>query len=264
MSSRSIPATLALALGLAAARAGAQEATPVATGEEVVTTTRTPYWALIGAYEQDTHDSRYGMLGPQYVRPFGNDKAWFAYLFGTYLSYEFDNEFGGRTEVTSPGVSPGVGLMWFKGGTQWAINAGVGYKDRDEVILDGTGLELTELEDDGGELDVQLGGQVYADLTSRQNLHGIVSFGTADQYIWSRLGYKVRVTDDGKPLGIALGVEGVGQGNEDIRSFQGGGLVEFQFSEAAVMVRAGYKHSSFDTGSDQDGPYWGVNLYKRF
>ena len=244
--------------------------TPVvpAAGEAVAESSpRDPYWALIGSYEQDTHGSGSGLLGPQYVRPFGDDKAWFAYVFGTYLHYEFDNEFGGTTEVDSPGVSPGVGMMWFRGGTQWSLNAGLGYKDRERVVTNGQGVVVgTGGEDDGGQIDVQLGGQVYADLTSRQNLQGIVSYGTADQYLWTRLGYKVRMTSDERPVGLALGVEAIGQGNDDITSYQGGGLVELQFNrhDSSVMLRGGYKRSTFESGSEQDGPYFGVNLYNRF
>ena len=34
-------------------------------------------------------------------------------------------------------------------------------------------------------------------------------------------------------------------------------------STTAIMLRAGFKRSSFDTADDRTGPYFGINFYKR-
>ena len=84
---------------------------------------------------------------------------------------------------------------------------------------------------------------------------------------WGRVAFKEQVGNRSWQGSLTpyVGVEFIGQGNEDIRSQQYGGFVEFTHvpSAVSVMLRAGYKRSSFDTVDDRTGPYFGVNFYKR-
>jgi uncharacterized protein YhdP len=62
-----------------------------------------------------------------------------------------------------------------------------------------------------------------------------------------------------------VSAEGIWQGNDDIKTLMLGGLVEFVHapSSTAIMLRAGFKRSSFDVADDRSGPYFGINFYKK-
>jgi hypothetical protein len=115
---------------------------------------------------------------------------------------------------------------------------------------------------------VSLGTQAWWNPTRRSNVFAQISYGTASNYTWGRLAAKHQITnmDWHGPITLYLGAEGIGQGNSDIRSWQGGGLLEFVFTHAQLSLvgRGGYKRSTFDVGPDKTGPYFGVGLWKRF
>ncbi len=62
-----------------------------------------------------------------------------------------------------------------------------------------------------------------------------------------------------------LGVEGIGQGNKDIKSVQMGGFIEVVHvpTNVSVAFKAGYKRSTFPFGPDKTGPYFAVTFYER-
>ena len=113
-----------------------------------------------------------------------------------------------------------------------------------------------------------LGADVYYNLTKRDNLQGIVHYGTEDGYLWSRAAYKHQMTNHSWRSNVTmyLGAEGITQGNDDIWSNMIGGMAEFLIVPArlSLMARSGYKHSSFERGEDKTGPYFALGLYKRF
>lgn len=234
-------------------------------GTSVPTETKPGYWEAIGGFEADTHGTGYGFLGPRYNHPISDSLALTARVYGTYLFYEFENDRGGTTTVRSPGFSPSVGLRF---GRKARIHVAVGLssKHEDREITDGAGRLLSDTS--RWRTGVNLGGDLYWDVTRRTNFQGIVSYGTEDEYLWTRAAVKRQVTNfdwkGGTTWGV--GVEGIAQGNEDITSRQIGALAEVVFvpSRLSLMFRGGFKHSTFEFGPDKNGPYFGVGLYKRF
>jgi hypothetical protein len=230
------------------------------------------YWELIGGVEFAADGLFYGFFGPQWNRPLNDNVKLTARAYANWLKYEFD-EAGGTTEVSGPGISTRVGLKFGDRNT-FGVGAGPSFKWRNETFIDASGNEIEIDDSDGdGEIDddMEIGFNVGADAnlnpTSRDNIHAIVNYETVDEYLWSRLAYKRQITnlDWSAPWATSLGAEGILQGNEDITTWMFGGLVEFAHgpSRTSLMLRGGYKKSSFDTADDRTGAYVGVNLYKR-
>jgi hypothetical protein len=219
-----------------------------------------PFWEIIGGYERDTHSSGYAFFGPSYVHPVNPSLAWTARVFSNYLSYRF-NDGVGETTVHSPGVDPSLGLR-FGNNKFFGVSAGPEVKRQRKEFLgpDGT-LIRTETKTRYG---ANFGAEMYANPTPHNNVQGGLNYNTTDRYTWGRLGFKERVSSNDS-ITTFVGVEGVGQGNKDIRSVQAGGFFEITHVPAhvSVMFKAGYKRSMFDVGPPQTGPYFGVGYYQR-
>lgn len=272
----------AVALAVTPGDAVAQRApqvtfTPVAapsTGAAPLSQAANPdsYWEVIGGLEFDTEGMMYGFFGPQWNRRLNDDMGLFARAYGNWLQYEFD-EPGGTTKVSGPGISTQVGLKFGDRNT-FKVGAGPSFKWRSATFTttDGTEFDVEDLDDDGEvdddlEIGFSLGADANLNPTDRDNVHAIVNYETVDEYLWSRLAYKRQITnlDWQDAWAHSVGAEGILQGNDDIRTLMFGGLVEFTHapSRTSVMLRAGYKRSSFDEADDRTGPYFGINFYKR-
>lgn len=226
------------------------------------------YWEWIGGSEFDTDGLFFGFIGPQWNRPLNDNVRLSARAYVNWLQYEFEDN-GGITKVSGPGVSTRVGLKFGDRNT-FGIGAGPSFKWRDRDFEDLAGNEIEgpdDAEDEDMEVGFNIGADAYINATDRDVLHGIVSYDTVDEYLWSRAAYKRQITnvDWKETWAHFLGVEGILQGNDDIRTLMLGGLVEFTHapSSTSLMFRAGFKQSSFDTAEDHTGPYFGVNFYKR-
>jgi outer membrane protein assembly factor BamA len=221
------------------------------------------YWALIGGYEWDTHGSSYGFVGPAYTNPIRSNLAWTARVFGNYLRYEFTSA-AGTTKVKSPGANGALGLQFGEKHTL-GIMAGPAVSWRETEVTSSTGV-VTET--DETRWGANVAGEVSLNPTTTENVLGIVNYNTTDDYLWARLGAKTQITNRSwsGPTAVAIGIEGIGQGNEDIKSTQIGGLLEVAHSPSkfSLMFRAGYKRSTFEVGPNKTGPYFGVGFYKRF
>jgi hypothetical protein len=221
------------------------------------------YWTLIGGLEFDTDGMMYGFFGPTWNKPLRDDLELQVSVRPNFLQYEFE-ENGGTTKVSGPGLSTQVGLKFGDRNT-FKVGAGPSFKWRGETFTDAAGNE-TEFDSDM-EVGFSVGADAYLMPTDIDNVHAIVSYDTVDDYLWSRLGYKHQITNHGWQDTWAhfLGAEGIWQGNDDIKTLMLGGLVEFVHapSTTAIMLRAGFKRSSFDTADDRTGPYFGINFYKR-
>lgn len=239
----------------------AEQAAPPA-GAQPAAGTPGAFWELIGGFEADTHGSAYAFFGPSYVHPVRPGLAWTARAFANYLAYEFTGA-DGLTEVRSPGVSTAVGLR-FGDKSFFGVNAGPEVKWRRTELTRGSGQSLSSSETVVG---ANVGAELYANPTSHNNIHGIVNYGTADEYTWARLGFKEQISNRNwqGPTTAFIGVEGIGQGNDDIRSTQVGGFFEVTRvpSNVSVTFRVGYKRSTFDVGPNKTGPYFAVGFYKR-
>lgn len=221
------------------------------------------YWELIGGLEFDTDGMMYGFVGPQWNYRLNDDVGVFARAYGNWLQYEFD-EAGGTTEVSGPGISTQVGLKFGDRNT-FKVGAGPSFKWRGETFTDASGNEIER--DDDMEVGLSVGGDAYLNPTDHDNVHAIVNYDTADDYLWSRLGYKHQITnhDWQNTWAHFAGAEGIWQGNDDIRTLMLGALVEFVHapSRTAIMLRGGFKRSTFEVADDRTGPYFGINFYRR-
>ena len=222
------------------------------------------YWELIGGLEFDTDGTLFGFFGPQWIRPINDNVALTARAFANWLQYEFEDGSGGTTEVSGPGVSTQVGLRF--GGRNWfRVGAGPSFTWRNETFIDAAGNE-SEAESDM-DIGLSIGADAYLNPTDRDNIHALANYETTDEYLWTRLGYKRQITNFDWQGSWAhfVGAEGIWQGNDDIKTLMLGGLVEFVHapSSTAIMLRAGFKRSSFEVADDRSGPYFGINFYKR-
>ena len=220
-----------------------------------------PFWELISGYEGDTQGSGYGFFGPSYVRPIRPGLSWTARAFGHYLAYEF-NALDGATQVRSPGVNTALGLQ-FGEKNFFRLLAGPEVKWRRTEITGPAG-SVTSTDTRFG---ANLGGEMYANPTSHNNVQGIVNYNTSDSYSWGRLGFKEQLNNHAwqGPNTAFLGVEGIAQGNRDIRSKQVGGFFELTHVPANVSMvfKAGFKQSTFEVGPAKTGPYFSVGFYRR-
>jgi hypothetical protein len=241
-----------------ASLAGAQQAAPT-----IPLVPAPAFWELISGYEGDTDGSGYGFFGPSYVRPIRPGLAWTVRAFGNYLSYEFQ-ELDGATTVRSPGVSSALGLQ-FGGASFFRVMAGPELKWRRTEFAGPGGVGTIRQSDT--RLGANVGGEMYANPTSHNNLQGLINYNTSDDYTWGRLGFKEQLTNHGwqRPTATFLGVEGIVQGNHDIRSRQLGGFFEIAHTPARVSMvfKAGYKRSTFEVGPGKAGPYFSIGFYRR-
>jgi hypothetical protein len=225
--------------------------------------TRAPaFWELISGYEGDTDGSGYGFFGPSYVRAIRPGLAWTARAFGNYLSYQF-SALDGATQVRSPGLNSAIGLQ-FGDKARFSVLAGPEVKWRRTEVTAANGVIATRTDTRVG---ANAGGAVYANPTPHNNLQGLINYNTTDRYSWARLGFKEQLNNHtwAKPNTTFLGVEGIVQGNHDIRSRQLGGFFEITHvpAKVSIMFKAGYKRSTFNVGPDKTGPYFSVGFYRR-
>lgn len=224
-----------------------------------------PYWSTSSGFEGDTHGTGYGFIGPMFHRPVSRNVMLLAGAGVNYLYYGFDSGSGGRTTVTSPGAGAKAGVRL--GNRNWVqFSAGPGFKRKHRVIRDETDRIVSS--ERNIEAGFSLGTDVWVNPSRTNNIHGMLHYGTEDSYTWGRMAFKQQVTNfDGRSrFTHSLGTEYIGQGNQDIRSNQVGGFVEFLHapSSIAVMLRAGYKQSAFEVGPDKTGPWYAVSFYRAF
>ena len=227
-------------------------------------TAREAFWEPIGGFEGDTHGTGYGFFGPSYIRPLSSNLAFTARAFGNFLYYDFEDALGTTTSVRSPGLNTAAGVRYMFANNSFAgVHGGPSFKFRRTEI---NGISIDD-DDNDLVLGFNVGGDVYFNPTSHNNIHALVDYGSADEYVWSRLAYKEQITNRGwnRPFSNFLGGEVIAQGNDDIRSMQVGALYELAHgpSSTSVMFRAGIKRSTFEFGDDRTGPYIGFGFYKR-
>jgi hypothetical protein len=226
---------------------------------------RAAKWDISGGYEADDNDTSYAFFGPSYNRPLNDNVALRLSVNVNHLKYQFENGEGGTTEVEAPGISPGVGLRF--GNRNWfQVTGGVSIRDESRRIT-GAGDTLLSDEDDR-RTGLFVGADAWYNTSRRSNLHAMVHYGGVSNYLWSRLAGRQQISnfDWRGPVSFYLGAEVVGQGNEDIKSWQVGPILEMALAhtQLSLTARGGYKRSTFDVGEDKSGPYFGVGIWKRF
>lgn len=225
---------------------------------------RQPYWSAVAGFEADTHDTGYGFAGPTYVRPIRPNLSFVAGGSVNYLYYRYPLS-DGHTSVTSPGMSVRGGVQ-FGDKNYFQVMAGPSVKRRHTEMIDAsTGNVVRSLNETL--VGLHMGASVWVDPTKHNNIFGMLDYNTQDNYTWSRLAYKEQLAnhDWGGRFTPYVGVEAIGQGNDDIRSAQVGAFVEVVHvpSTVSVMLRGGYKRSTFDVGPARTGPWFAVGFYQR-
>ncbi|MBI1954897.1 MAG: cellulose biosynthesis protein BcsS [Acidobacteria bacterium] len=179
---------------------------------------------------------------------------------GSHLYYTLP-EVGGETEVSSPGAN--AGLAYRLRTPQVTFTLGPGYEMRwtRRRLADSSQVRETER-------GFNLQGDIFFQATPLTNLNAIVSYGEANEYLWSRAGIKRQVTNTEfqGPASLIFGMEGTAQGNDDIRVYQAGGLFEVAFprARASLQFRGGYSQEQFPNGQINRRPYYGAGLYWAF
>ena len=222
------------------------------------------YWASNLGFTSDTHNTGYGYAGPSYVHPFRPHLAAVAGANVNYLYYGYQNGFGGRTNVHSPGLNVEGGLRL--AGSNWAqLTLGPGFKNRNIKVEDGTGLAMsTEHHVTAG---MNYNAMVYLNPTRRNNVFGMYHYGEEDLYTWSSLAFKQQVSNYGWQGNFThyLGVQGIAEGNKDIHSRSAGLTLEFLHVPTSMSITGtlGWKHSWSQFGPAQNGPWFGIGIWRR-
>ena len=222
-----------------------------------------PYWASIGGYEADSHDTGYGFFGPQYVRPFSDNMSFVGSANANYLYYDYATA-DGHTNVRSPGITTMGGVQF--GTRNWfLLQAGPSFKRRHVETVDAADRIIAS--EKGWDVGFNLGASLWVDPTTHNNIFAMYNYDAVDNYNWGRLAFKEQVANRSWSGAWTpyLGVEYIGQGNEDIRSNQFGGFVEILHapSSVSVMLRGGYKRSTFEFGPARTGPWFAVGFFHR-
>ena len=176
---------------------------------------------------------------------------------GSYLYYT-TSQTGGVTDVTSPGVSFGGALRLQT--RRLTLTFGPSYEVRWTQDKLPTGQVTHTLEH-----GIMAQGDAYFQATPLTNLNGIISYEDANQYLWSRVAVKRQVTNTHftAPRALSIGGEFTAQGNNEIRVYEGGGLVEIAFlhAHASLQFRSGYSREQYPDNSVKTVPYFGAGLY---
>jgi len=269
-----------LAIGLLAAPAAAQDQTATTTAAAVGTSgqqqppppiapapeplIKPSYWTANAGFETDTHNTGYGFIGPQYVKPFASNMSWVANANANYLYYEYPLG-GGINRVTAPGLTAHGGVL-FGDRNYLQVAAGPSYRRIRLENRDAFGTPFGTSSDNRYGVDLDVDGNV--DPTDHSNIYAIYDFNSTDNYNWARLAAKQQITNFNWSSSLAhfIGVEAIGQGNRDIHSTQIGAFWETAFVPAHVslMVRGGWKRSTFPLGGpDQTGPWVAIGFWQR-
>lgn len=213
----------------------------------------------------------YGMVSPSYsfdLNPHpsnsnvvqGTNYSFLVVGAASYLYYATPQT-GGLTKVTSPGVSFGGALRLQT--HKLTLTFGPSYEVRWTQDKPATG-QVTHTLQQG----VVTQGNAYFQATPLTNLNGILSYDTANQYLWSRVGAVRQVTDTHftGAKALSVGAEFTAQGNNQIRVYEGGGLFEITFlhAHASLQFRGGYSREQYPDNSTETVPYAGAGLYFDF
>jgi hypothetical protein len=222
-----------------------------------------PYWSSSAGFEADTHNTGYGYFGPQYSKPVTQNLALIAGGNVNYLYYEYPSG-GSLTNVHSPGVSLRGGVK-IGDHNYLELGAGPSVKRRHTEVRDISNNVASSFDDTL--VGVNMGADLSVDPTKHNNVYGILDYSTQDDYLWSRLAYKEQVSnrDWSRKVALFVGVEGVAQGNTDVRSTQFGPLFEVVHvpSTISIMLRGGWKRSTYQVGPDKTGPWFAIGFWRR-
>ncbi len=218
-------------------------------------------WEFLGGWEADSHNNGYAFTGIGYIHLFNPRLAIATRLSGSYLYYNFP-ENAGETKVKSPGVTLLIGPRFSGERVSLTVMAGTEARTIKRETDSPAGKSKTS-ED---KISPVINGALSAKLGQRWDFLGIANYDSANKYTWTRGSLKYRISEQNRPAIIFLGPEVTIQGNRDITSVQGGGIIEVYHNpgKLSLAARLGYKRSTFDAGTSREGPYLGIGFYKQF
>lgn len=200
----------------------------------------------------------YAFASPVFSVPLSSQNIFVLRPTLSYLYYDF-GQGDGFTKVKSPGAGLQLGYRRQTRRLTYTITPGFEVRRDDRLLFNGRRSVNTEI-------GAVIQGEAFFQATRLINLNLISNYGTADHYVWTRVGFKRQVTGSKKEgRGLDLGTELNGQGNADVHQLEAGGLIEVPlWSSSSLQFRSGYAHLWFADGSTQVRPYVGVGFYRHF
>jgi cellulose biosynthesis protein BcsS len=216
----------------------------------------------LAGWEGDSHGQGYGFAGFGWLVPAGPRLVVPLRALGSYLYYDFESS-GITTKVRSPGVTLMSGIR-FPGARGSLTLLGGGEERREHRTEDGA-AGTSEVKTTSG---VVL--QADADHALGRSWRGFLfaNYGGATRYLYGRTAIRRQMTNlEWKdPTSFFLGLEAIGQGNDESQAVQGGGFAEWTLvpRHLSLAVRGGYKDNWSPGESHHRGGYLGLSLYRRF
>ncbi len=209
----------------------------------------------IAGWEGDSHGQGYGFAGIGWLVPAGPRLVVPLRAFGSYLYYDFESS-GAVTRVRSPGVTMMAGIRF--PGTRGNLTLMAGGETRQEHrTAEAQTISGIVLQADGDRA-----------FNPRWRGYLFVNYGGASRYLYSRTAMRRQVSnlDWKRPTAFFLGLELIGQGNDETRAAQGGAFAEWNLvrQSASLALHGGYKESWSPGENYRRGGYLGLTLYRRF
>jgi hypothetical protein len=214
----------------------------------------------IAGWESGGSDQGYGFMTAGLLAREKSGGALPLRVTGSYLYYEYERT-AGRVTVQAPGVSGLAGVR--RSGHSGSISLLLGGEVR---------RERREPDPGGGAITAAWRGGVVAQAEGALSLgrfqpQGLLVYSGASRYVYGRglLRWQCSNRAWTGPTTWFLGLEGVGQGNADVSAVQAGAAVDCAFvrQHLNVGLRGGAKRTS-SGGTDRDGGYFGIGLYRAF
>jgi hypothetical protein len=216
----------------------------------------------IAGWEGDTQDQAYGFAGIGWLVPAGPKWVVPVRVFGSLLDYDFESS-GTTTKVHAPGLTLMSGIR-FPGGNGSLTLLGGG-EGRREHRTDDTGTGAAEDKTTLGIVAQADGDRAFG---RRWRGYLFANYGGASRYLYGRTAMRCQVTnlEWKRPVGFFLGLEAIGQGNDESTAEQGGAFAEWNFvpQRISLALRGGYKENWSPGETHHRGGYLGLSFYHRF
>jgi Cellulose biosynthesis protein BcsS len=216
----------------------------------------------LAGWEGDSHGQGYGFAGLGWLIPAGPKLVVPLRALGSYLYYDFESS-GVTTKVRSPGVTLMSGIRF--PGARGSLTLLGGGEARREQRTDDTGTGTSETKTTSGIVLQADGDRAIGD---RWRGFLFANYGGATRYLYGRTAIRRQMTnlEWKRPTSFFLGLEAIGQGNDESDAIQGGAFAEWTLvpHHASLAVRGGYKDNWSPGESHRRGGYLGFSLYHRF
>lgn len=218
-------------------------------------------WETLGGWETDSYAEGYGFIAAGAIVPVAPGWTFLARATGSRLYYHFTDNTGYH-EISSPGFGSSIGLRREWERLSLTLSGGVERRWTTDSISSLSQTTEQFYFEDGAVVQ----GDARANFASVWVTDLLINYSGANRYYFSRGEIQREVISGNGIFTLSLGVEGIGQGNQDVVSGQEGLVVETNIVPigTSVSFRAGYKRSWFPEAPIQDGPYFGVGFYKGF